>query len=102
MPGHRLHDLRSLALYQAAVHMLQEDPARAERALEVLDRRERTTAAPMLPHFHEWRRIVEGRLWHLAVEDSDRGQQLGQASPLSFVLDEVERDAIRQQRFQRE
>ena len=42
----------------------------------------------------EWRRIIENKLWVLAVEDSDRGQQLRQASPLGFVLDEATRSAI--------
>ena len=46
------------------------------------------------PLWEEWRRIIEQRLWNLAVEESDRGQQLRQASPLAFVLSEEQRAAI--------
>jgi hypothetical protein len=101
MPGHRLHDLRSLALHEAAVRVLEANPERAERALEVLARWELTTPAHTLPLLREWRHIIENRLWHIAVEDNDKGQQLRQASPLPFVLDEDERDDIRR-RFHRE
>jgi hypothetical protein len=47
-----------------------------------------------MPLWDEWRCIIEGMLWHLAVEESDRGRQLRQASPLSFVLTEDQRSAI--------
>ena len=53
-----------------------------------------------MPLWNEWRRIIEGRLWELAIQDNDRGQQLRQASPLGFVLSEDQRNAIFQ-RFRR-
>jgi hypothetical protein len=101
MTGHRLHDLRSLAVHREAVRVLEEHPERADRPLAVLSRWERTTAAHSLSLLHEWRAIIEGRLWHLAVADNDHGQQLRQASPLSFVLDEAVRNDIRK-RYRRE
>jgi hypothetical protein len=88
-------------MHKEAVRVLEEHPERAERALAVLSRWERTTAAHSLPLLHEWRAIIEGRAWHLAVADNDHGQQLRQASPLAFVLDEAVRNDIRKQ-FPRE
>ena len=94
MNGHLRHDLRSLALHQEAVRVLRERPEKASRVLEVLARWEATGDPHTKPLWEEWRRIVEGKLWHIAVEESDRGQQLRQASPLGFVLNEDQRTAI--------
>lgn len=91
---HRRQDLRSLDLHREAVRVLMAHPDRAGRALEVLDRWDRLGDPHSKPLRDEWRRIIEGQLWDLAVEDSDRGQQLRQASPLSFVLEAGVRDEI--------
>lgn len=94
MDLHRRQDLRSLALHQEAVRVLQAHPETAERALQVLDHWETVADPASKPLRDEWRRIIENKLWVLALEDSDRGQQLRQASPLGFVLEEATRDAI--------
>lgn len=94
MNGHLRHDLRSLALHQEAVRILKLHPEKARKVLELLTRWEATGDTHTKPLWAEWRRIIEGELWHLAVEESDRGQQLRQASPLGFVLSEDQRTAI--------
>lgn len=94
MNGHARHDLRSLAMHQEAVRVLREHPEKAARALEVLTRWQGQGDVHTMPLWDEWRRIIEGRLWELAVQDNDRGQQLRQASPLGFVLSEGERAEI--------
>lgn len=94
LEGHRRHDLWSLALHEAAVGRLSERPELAVRALDVLSRWESRSDLHSQPLFREWRRIIVSGDWALAVERSDRGQQLRQASPLCFVLDPAERDAI--------
>jgi len=94
MNDHLRHDLRSLALHQEAVRVLRSAPEKAGRVLEVLARWEATGDPHTKPLWAEWRRIIEAQLWHLAVEESDRGQQLRQASPLGFVLDENQRATI--------
>jgi hypothetical protein len=91
---HRQHDLRSLALHEVAVQILQAHPERAQRALDVLARWQAKGDVHTKPLWDEWRRIIEHRDWPLAVEQSDRGQQLRQAGPLSFVLDEEARYEI--------
>jgi len=92
--GHRRHNLRSLALHEAAVGRLTERPELAVRALDVLSRWDSRGDVHSQPLLREWRRIIVSGDWALAVERTDRGQQLRQASPLPFVLDPVERDAI--------
>lgn len=94
MDLHRRQDLRSLALHEQAVRVLRAQPERAERALQVLDHWETAADPASKPLRDEWRRIIENKLWELATEDSDRGQQLRQASPLGFVLDAATRSAI--------
>jgi hypothetical protein len=94
MDLHRRQDLRSLALHRAAVQVLTEHPERVQRVWEILSRWEKTADAHSKPLLEEWRRIVEAKEWPLALEESDRGQQLRQASPLGFVLDESQRKAI--------
>lgn len=92
MNGHLRHDLRSLALNQEAVRVLRAHPEVAARALECsCAGRQGEDRQPL---WDEWHRIIEDQLWDLAVEESDRGQQLRQASPLSFVLTEDHRSAI--------
>lgn len=92
--SHERHDLRSLALHQESVRVLREQPEMAVRALEVLTRWQAKGDVHTQPLWDEWRRIIESNLWELAVEDSARGQQLRQASPLGFVLTEDQRHAI--------
>lgn len=94
MDLHRRQDLRSLALHEEAVRVLREQPEKAARPLEVLTRWEAKGDVNCQPLWDEWRRIIEQRFWHLAVEVSDRGQQLRQASPLAFVLSDDQRNAV--------
>lgn len=91
---HRRQDLCSLDLHREAVRVLKEQPEKAARALQVLERWQAKREAHCSPLWDEWKRIIEGRLWGIAVEESERGQQLRQASPLCFVLEPGVRDGI--------
>ena len=94
MSTHLRHDLRSLALHQEAVRVLRAHPEKADLALEVLTRWQAQGDIHTMPLWDEWRRIIEGQLWELAIQDNDRGQQLRQASPLGFVLSNDKRAEI--------
>lgn len=94
MSTHLRHDLRSLALHQEAVRVLRAHPEKAARVLEVLTRWQAKGDVHTMPLWEEWRRIIEGQLWELAVQENDIGQQLRQASPLGFVLSEDKRAEI--------
>ena len=92
--SHERHDRRCLALHVEAVQVLQAQPELAQRVLEVLDRWEAVADPHSKPLRDEWRRIVLERLWALAIETSERGNQLRQASPLGFVLDPSVRESV--------
>ena len=92
--SHERHDRRSLALHVEAVRVLQAKPELAQRVLEVLNHWEAVADPHSKTLRDEWRHIVEGKLWALAIEPSERGNQLRQASPLGFVLDPSKREGI--------
>ena len=92
--SHSRHDRRSLALHVEAVRVLQAKPELAQRVLEVLNHWEAVADPHSKTLRDEWRHIVEGKLWALAIEPSERGNQLRQASPLGFVLDPCVRERI--------
>jgi hypothetical protein len=93
---HERQDARSLAFHRAAVEALRRAPELSSKALEVLDRWESASSIDSKPLRDEWRRIIQARLWERAIEPSERGNQLRQASPLVFVLEKPVRDEIRE------
>jgi hypothetical protein len=79
---HRRQALRSLDLHREAVRVLENHAEHAQRALEVLTRWETQEDGCSKPILRQWRQIIKSAQWELAHEDSDRGQQLRQSSPL--------------------
>ena len=92
---HERQDARSLALHEAAVTQLRAHPELAERALAILKNWETLAHAASRPLRNEWKIIIIARRWDLAVADTERGNELRQASPLVFVLDRSVRVEIR-------
>ena len=74
--------------------MLRLDPELSRRAVLVLDRWDKGKDGNSSTLRAEWRRIIERQLWDLAIEDSERGNQLREASPLGFILKPRTRDDI--------
>lgn len=89
-------DLQNLLMYQEAVRMVRADPSLEARALEILERWDTVAPIRSKPLRDEWKRIIAERDWKLALEESDRGQQLRQASPMTFLLPEQVRLDINQ------
>lgn len=97
------HDLQSLLMHQEVVRMVRADPSLEARALEILERWDTTASIRSKPLRDEWKRIIAERDWELAVEESDRGQQLRQASPMAILLPEqVRLDIIKSARAMHE
>lgn len=93
---HRLQDERSLMMHREAVRMLQADPLLANKALSILERWEGHVSAHSKPLRDEWKVIIAQRDWSLALEESEHGNQLRQASPQAILLpDEVRLQIIR-------
>lgn len=84
---HQIQDLQSLALHRQAVHSVQQEPALLEAATRTLN--SWIGANPdsrSMPLWREWALILEKRTWRKILAQTQRGQQLRQASPLVTVL----------------
>jgi len=91
---HRAQDYQSLLLHCAAIKLLLEKPALANRALATLDRWRQTTSPCSHSLLDEWQDILIKQDWHRAVAEDERGSELRQASPLGAVLPEAARLAV--------
>jgi hypothetical protein len=79
-------DLQSRLMHQEAVRLLKLDPALASRALQTLARWRESGDPRTRPLWDEWEGIILASDWDAAVEKSERGNQLRQASPLATLL----------------
>lgn len=86
-------------MHQETVRMLQADPSLADRALATLARWDAQARNRPLPLRERWVQIIVERDWAAALEESERGNQLRQASPSSCLLpDEVRLSILAQVR----
>lgn len=81
-------------MHREAVRMLKVDPLLAERALAILARWDTHVCSRSRPLRERWAQIISERDWDAALEESERGNQLRQASPLSILLPNKVRLAI--------
>lgn len=92
---HCAQDYQSLLMHQEAVRLLERAPALTGQLLETLSRWEAQQASERSkPLRDQWVRIIEQHDWALATEESERGNQLRQASPLATLLPTDARLAI--------
>lgn len=91
MAHHQEQDYRSLMLHAAAIKLMCQDELLIKRALAILDRWMQADVIHSGPLLKEWRRILVERDWELALSDSERGNQLRQASPVACVLPNEQR-----------
>ena len=92
--SHERHDRRSLLMHREAVQMILANPALAERALAILERWDGHVSPRSKPLRDRWVEIITERDWAAALEESERGNQLRQASPLACLLPNDVRMAI--------
>jgi len=83
---HLFHDVLSLLRHREAVRRMREDPALVQRALATLRRWKLTVDPRSLPLLLEWGRILEEQDWESALQETERGDQIRQASPMVTVL----------------
>lgn len=91
---HRLSDLQSLQLTQAAVELLIRHPERRAAALATLEHWDRVAPGDSAPLRRLWRDLLTRGDYAAALAPDDLGQQLRQASPLARVLPAADRLAI--------
>lgn len=83
---HGPQDFQSLAMHRAAVSMVKSDPSLIRKALAILAHWDMVCDPGSKPLRDEWVRILNSQDWTLALEDSDLGNQLRQASPMAALL----------------
>lgn len=83
---HAPQDQQSLMMHKEAVRMLRDNPALTQNALSTLERWRSGADPRSFPLMDEWRRILLEGDWDSALEETERGNQLRQASPLSTLL----------------
>jgi hypothetical protein len=84
--SHRTSDRQSLLLTEAAIEVLQQQPALVAAALRTLDHWDQVAPQDSKPLRDEWRDILLRRQFERALATSDHGQQLRQAAPLARVI----------------
>jgi hypothetical protein len=87
-------DERSRALHRLVAEKIRLEPARFDRARQILERWRAIVSGDSQPYLLEWeslfRQGIEPTLG-VAVEDSERADALRQCSPLAGVLTNQER-----------
>jgi transcriptional regulator with XRE-family HTH domain len=91
---HRLQDLQSLALHEAAVRLVKSDPHLVEKARSTVLCWLATGDVRAASLWREWLKILDSGAWRKALGRSRHAQQLRQASPLVTVLPESVRESI--------
>lgn len=66
--------------------MLISDPSIKTKAMRILARWDSQVSDHSKPLRDKWVQILSKEDWDLAIEDSERGNQLRQASPLAILL----------------
>lgn len=92
---HRVQDLQSLVLHEAAVRAIQQNPGLRDKALETLDRWIlENTSSRSLGLWREWQRILKDKTWKKVLGPTRRAQELRQASPMVTILPEEVRQQV--------
>ena len=83
---HRVQDLQSLALHEAAVRQVRTQPELVHQAQDTLNRWLTSGDSRSLGLWQEWQDILRHKTWRKVLARTRRAQQLRQASPLTAVL----------------
>ncbi|MDM0018033.1 RNA 2'-phosphotransferase [Variovorax saccharolyticus] len=89
--NHIPQDFQSQLMHQAAVELIAADPMLVSRAKATLARWMAKGDPRTSPLWAQWRQILDQQNWTRALEDSEVGRQLRQASPLSTLLPQARR-----------
>lgn len=88
---HGPQDLQSLLMHREAVSLIAADESLIQRALGTLERWKKTVDPRTLPLLDAWERILRERDWEAALQETERGNQLRQASPMATLLPDERR-----------
>jgi hypothetical protein len=94
---HGPQDYQSLLMHQAAVRMLESDLSLVDKLLSILADWDTRASIRSGPLRKKWVEIIQEKNWSLAVEESETGNELRQASPMACILpNSVRFEIIRQ------
>lgn len=85
---HRIQDLQSLALHEAAVRLAKHNPSLLQRAQDTTARWLANGDPRSAVLWREWQRILSAQAWRKVLSRTRHAQQLRQSSPLVTVLPE--------------
>ena len=97
MTTHKELDLRSLALHQCVVDKVRNDVALLDKARSTLRRWHQTASPRTFGYLDAWQRLLDQDVdtcLAAATEQSEWGDAMRQASPLSCLLTKQERFAF--------
>lgn len=85
---HQIQDLQSLALHQEAVSLVKRDDQLRLKALHTLDDWREKQGSRASPLWDEWSVVLHRKQWRRILANTQRSNELRQASPLLSVLPE--------------
>jgi transcriptional regulator with XRE-family HTH domain len=85
---HQLQDLQSLALHQEAVRLVKRDDQLRLKALQTLDNWRSKPGSRSSPLWDEWSVVLHRKQWRRVLANTQRSNELRQASPMLSVLPE--------------
>lgn len=91
---HGPQDYQSLLMHIEAVRLIGLNDSLAEEALATLARWSLTVTPRTRPLQSAWVEIITKRNWTKALEESEYGNQIRQASPIATLLPDQTRFAI--------
>lgn len=91
---HRIQDLQSMALHEAAVNLAKDDPRLIEQAIETAEKWLQNGDQRSAGLWREWVDVLRNKSWRKVLGRTRGAQQLRQASPLVTVLPGDVRQAI--------
>jgi hypothetical protein len=100
MPTHQELDQRSLALHRLVAHKVRQDESLLLKAQSVLDHWHQTASPRTFLYLDAWQSLLDQGVHAClqgAIEESERGDALRQASPLACLLTPQERFAFLKQ-----
>lgn len=88
---HKIQDIQSLVLHQAAIERIKGEPGLLERAIQGIDEQiaqaVETHSNRSLPLLKRWRNILAHQDWRKVLASTQSGNQLRQVSPITVLLE---------------
>lgn len=92
--SHQLQDLQSLVMHQEAVRLVKRDDKLRLKALQTLENWREQPGSRSSPLWDEWSVVLHRKQWRRVLANTQRSNELRQASPMLSVLPEQVRQKV--------